>query len=405
MSDELEFPKLRPLEQVQVGVRRGMVALRDPTEMAEGLLTLAGPTIFVVSLMDGRHSRLDIQAEYMRRFGEMLFSQDLDELINRLDQARFLDGPSLRAHRETLAAQYRKADVRRLRGATLAPPDVDLDAYLDEMLGSVEPSTERIAGMIAPHLDYQRGAPCYAPAYRGLAERTDATRFVILGTNHFGNSTAVVGTRKDFETPWGAVAHDAEFMRALDARCDADLCEQELDHAREHSIELQVVLLKKVLGDRPFRIAPYLCPDLCGASETQPRSALRVGLRDFARALGDLLAEDPTPTCIVAGADLSHVGRFFGDRRALSEAYLDEVREFDQNVAAMIGTGEPERFRETIVSRDNWSRICGAGAIYVLATALLGRATPKLRRYHQAVTAEADNCVTCIAMDFVEREA
>lgn len=402
MSDQIEYPKLRPVERVPVSDEERVVVLRDPSGIAENMLALGGPTLYVAAMMDGRHSRTDIQAEFMRRFGEILFSNQLDEIIQKLDEAHFLESPRLRTHRDKLRADYRAAPYRPLReGAALAPDNRDLDEYLDEMLATSEPGSDRVAGFVAPHLDYPRGAPCYSAVYRGLAERTQARRFVILGTNHFGEATAVTGTKKDFDTPHGVVAHDGKFMDEVNRRCGADLCERELDHAREHSVELQVVLLKKALGRRPFKIAPFLCPDACGSTGTAPLDGRGVDLRSFATHLRDLIALDGVPTCIIAGADLSHVGRFFGDERPLDDAYLESVNASDNEAVSHLLAADPEGLLACVAATGNSTKICSTGCLFVIATVLQGRARPVLRQYHQAVTAEIENCVTCAAVDYI----
>lgn len=402
MSDQIEYPKLRPVERVPVSGEERVVVLRDPSGIAENMLALGGPTLYVAAMMDGRHSRTDIQAEFMRRFGEILFSNQLDEIIQKLDDAHYLESPRLRTHRDKLRADYRAAPYRPLReGASFAPDNRDLDEYLDEMLATSDPGQDRVAGFVAPHLDYPRGVACYAAAYSGLAERTRARRLVILGTNHFGEATAVTGTKKDFDTPHGVVAHDGKFMDELDSRCGADLCERELDHAREHSVELQVVLLKKVLGRRPFTIVPYLCPDACGSTGTVPMDGRGADLRSFAAHLRDLIAEDGVPTCIIAGADLSHIGRFFGDERPLDDAYLESVRASDSEAVSHLLAADPDGFLACVKTTRNSTKICSTGCLYVIASVLQGRARPVLRHYHQAVTAELENCVTCAAVDYV----
>ncbi|MEE8170135.1 MAG: AmmeMemoRadiSam system protein B, partial [Phycisphaerae bacterium] len=265
----------------------------------------------------------------------------------------------------------------------------------------VTPRVGRLLGLVAPHLDYPRGRPCYADAYGDLAEFTEARRFVVLGTNHFGTTTGVVGTRKDFETPFGSVSCDAAFMGRLERALDADLCVGELDHRREHSVELQVHLLRHALGARPFSIAPYLCPDPCGPTGTAPRDGCGVDLKRFAEVLGELIAADDTPTCIIAAADLSHVGAFFQDETELDADSLSRVEASDRGLLRQLERGAPETFRASVAERGNVTNICSVGCIFALATALGGRARAVVRRYHQSVTAEIGNCVTCAAMDYV----
>ncbi len=395
-------PKLRPLEVRPSQRRRGAYDVFDPSGIADGVLTLSGATAFIVSRMDGLTARVDIQAAFMRRFGRMLFSDEIDQLIDQLDRAHFLESAAFESHMAALTRQYRTAVARPIRdAASLGAPLDDLASYFDGMLnGDGTPARTRpgeVVGLIAPHLDYDRGRPCYAAAYRDLASRTDATRFVILGTNHFGRSASVVGTRKDFETPFGIVPCDHALMGRLEERCGVDLCDGEYDHASEHSIELQVLLLKHVLGDRRFTIAPFLCPDPCGPNGTAPREGRGVDLRDFAAAIR---AETDDTVCVIAGADLSHVGRYFHDPRELGDAELSAVESSDRGVLQHVAVSDPDALLECVRGSSNETNICSIGCIFVLVSTLANRAAPHLLDYHQAVTAEAENCVTCCAAEF-----
>ncbi|MFQ5500928.1 MAG: AmmeMemoRadiSam system protein B [Phycisphaerae bacterium] len=398
----------------------GSYDLRDASGIATSVFTLSPATLSVLVYMDGSHDRSTIQAHFYRRFGRMLYTEQLDQLIRQLDEARFLEGPGFDTHMEQLVADYRNKSNRPVRDVqSLGAPIHRLGDYFDELLVERNPNRKmdcddlaqstasphnRVVGIVAPHLDYERGAPCYAAAYQDLVQRTTATRFVILGTNHFGQSRSVVGTRMDFDTPFGIVPHDGAFMRRLDERCGFDLCENELDHLAEHSIELQVILLKHLLGDRKVAIAPYLCPDPCGPSGTAPVNGNGVDLMVFAEALREEITADDRETCLIAGADLSHVGRYFMDDRDLNSEALAQVEASDRLALSHIEGDDPEGFRQVVADRDNDTHICSVGCIYALSRALDGQARPRLLHYHQAVTPEAQNCVTCAAMEFVKLE-
>ncbi len=407
MPNDPDYPKLRHLEARPSASHRGALDLFDPSGIAQNMITVSEPLLVILSQMTGRRSRGEIQAEFMRRAGRMLYSDELEQLLLQLDDALFLESERFEAHLAELVRAYRDAPHRSLRDPdSFGAPADELGFYLDTILNDHEqsgdaPTLGRLAGLVAPHLDYSRGAPCYAAAYRDLAHRTDAVRFVILGTNHFGRSSAVVGTRKDFETPFGIVPNDGEFIDVLSKKCGADLCEHEYDHVREHSVELQVILLRHLLSDRDFSIVPILCPDPCGVTGTAPSDGRGVDLQSFAKVIGETVVDDPTPTCILAGADLSHVGRFFHDERELDEPTLRAVENSDRRLLAELAGGLPEPFRQAVAKTSNESHICSVGCLYALGTALAGRAQPRLLGYHQAVTAEAENCVTCAAMEYI----
>ena len=200
-------------------------------------------------------------------------------------------------------------------------------------------------------------------------------------------------------TPFGLTRTDVGFIERLEAHC-GDLRQHELDHGREHSIELQVAWLQHLYGAQEFEIAPFLCPDPCGPTGTAPYDGRGVDLREFAVALGDLVAESPGDTLIVAGADLSHVGPGFGDDQPLDDACLREVRARDQQALARLAEEGPEGWVRCIAENDNPTRICSAGCIFALAVAL-PHASPTILGYHQAVDPQSQEGVTCAAIAFI----
>jgi AmmeMemoRadiSam system protein B len=430
-SHDGELPRLRPVEVIPNATEDGRVLLRDPSGLAAGMLAVGPPALTILALMDGCHRRIDAQAAFMHRFGQMLFVEELDALVDQLDRAGYLEGPSFESYYAGLVEEYRAAPYRPLRDPNGFGTPVDaLGAHLDEILQA--PSAQRSAlgawrsagtgpafagpsakhqapsagalrllGLIAPHLDYARGRPCYGASYRLLRGGPHPERVVILGTNHFGRSGAVVATRKAFDTPFGMAPNDPEFLERLEAACGGDLFPSELDHLREHSVELQVVWLRHLLGEG-CRIVPFLCPDPCGPTGTAPRDGRGVDLRGFAEALGRLLRDDSVPTLLVASADLSHVGGYFGDTRSLETAYLESVAAGDDDALRHVDAGDAEGFRTHMTATGNPTRVCSVGCIYALMTALGAEARPVRLGYHQAVTAEIDNAVTCAAYAFYE---
>jgi AmmeMemoRadiSam system protein B len=409
VSVDFKYPKLRPVEARPAQNQQGAIDIFDRSGISQSVITLSGPAIFIVSRMDGTHSRADIQAAFTLRHGRMLFSSELDTLIEQLDESMLLCGNRFDRHLDELTSAYRAAKFRPLRDVeSLGAPRHKINEFLDEILRQTPQSTQdqsahdtaRLAGFIAPHLDYSRGAPCYAAAYQKVLRHADARRFVILGTNHFGRATSVVGTSKAFETPGGIVPCDESFMQRINKRCGVDLFEHEYDHAREHSIELQAVLLRHVLPDREFSIACYLCPDPCGPTGTAPPEGRGVDLKDFAIALREEIACDPVPTCIIASADLSHVGRYFQDDNDLSKAFLQSVAQSDQQALTFVSASDPEGFRTCVASTGNRTNICSVGCIFTLATALRGFTEPQMLHYHQALTSELENCVTSTAFAY-----
>lgn len=408
---EYEFPRLRSVEVIQDrsdGAREERIILRDPTHLANGYLHVGPTELQLLALMDGALSRQEIQAEYGRLVGQRLRLQELDALLEQLGTAGFLAGPPFERFYEGLLAEYRAAPCRPLRDPDgYGAPAAQLGHYLDRMLSSarVTGAPARLAGLVTPHLDFPRGNSCYSAGYATLAAALEGGirphRVVILGTNHFGRSRSVVATRKDFATPWGTLATDRAFLNRLAAACSGNLFPYELDHLHEHSIELQVIWLHHLLGD-DVRVVGVLCPDPSGPQGTAAGDPDGVDLREFSQALGRLIREDPEPTLILASADLSHFGHYFGDDRELDDAWQREVRTSDEAALAWVDRNDPEGFRRHMAGTGNPTKICSVGCIYSLMVALGPETHATRLRYHQAATPEWQNCVTCAAYIFEE---
>ncbi len=376
------------------------MGVRDPSGLSDVALTLSQAALHVLALMDGTSTCEQIRHKFHDTFGQELAEATLRGMLDYLEQAHFLAGESFDAYYQGLYDEYRARPTRVFHAAADLGIVDDSGDLFDEMLAGVElpPLSGPVVGLVAPHLDYARGAPCYGKAYRTLHGRATPQRVVILGTNHFGRSTSVVATTSDFETPLGVTRNDTEFLKRLEFRC-GDLRPFEFDHAREHSIELQVAWLQHIFGPRTFSIVPLLCPDPCGPTGTLPYDGHGVDLREFAVALGELVKLDAADTLIVAGADLSHVGGAFGDERLLDEAFLHEVHQRDHKTLASYAAHDPEGFLACAAEDDNPTRVCSFGCMFVLATAMDG-AKPTLLGYHQAVDQPSQTCVTCAAVAF-----
>lgn len=389
-------PRLRGVEAFPVE-RAGQqwIALVDPSGLAPAQVAVSPHAFFLLSHFDGRNRIADIQAAFVRRFGQVVSSEQIADIARQLDEALLLDSPRFAEVYQAQVEAYLAGEVRPLRRESL-PPDEVLQPMLDRMvqpLSGTREGGDHLVGLVAPHLDYTRGLPCYVPAYGTLANEAAAGRapelVVVLGTNHYGMKPGAVATEKDFETPFGRVATDGQALRQLSDQCGTVLLEGQYDHLREHSAELQVTVLARLLGPERFQIVSILLPDACEA-ESQER------LDGLALALAALGQQRDGSMLIVAGADLSHVGPRFGDERPLADAWLKHIADSDRQVVSHLQAGKPEAFVEALRDNSNITRICSSGNLYVLRHALRRAAWQDLG-YHQAADAESGTCVTCIA--------
>lgn len=403
----MEYPKLRPLEALPT--RENMICLRDPQGFSDKLLLIPPALFFVVSLFDGRHSVLDIQAAYTSRFGDLLFGEKVREIIDQLDEALFLESERFQQARFQAVQDFRGAAVREATHAGLsyeaeaAKLEQQLEALFSEPDGPGLPDMARPSGrlraLISPHIDLRRGGRCFAWSYAELARETRARTFVVLGIAHVPTKHPFVLTAKDFHTPFGTVTTDKEFLKNLSARCRTDFYEDEFCHRSEHSIEFQTLFLQYLYRNEDhLRIVPILCslpPELYLGAAISEQSEVE----EFLQALGETLESTDSEACCIAAVDLSHIGRRFGQNIALSPQLLKQVEQEDRAMIDTILSLDEEAFFRGIQQEQDRRNVCGVPAIYALLRVVQAQ-EGKLLRYEQAVDQEAQSMVSFMAGAF-----
>ncbi len=397
MAEDGNLPALRPLDVTAYRASNNELyfSMHDLSQIAPEPVAISLPGYFVVAMLDGSHSCGEIQAAFEAEFGRPIEASEIEGVVAALDKALLLNtGRFERVYAEKRDV-YLAADARDNRRRWPAADTLRIE--IDDMLSSGNAAdASSLSGFVAPHLDYARGGPCYADSYTTLraSDVSDVERFVILGTNHFGRSTSVVATGRNFLTPFGEVPTDRPFIEAIEARLGESIRTHEFDHESEHSIELHVHLLQAVLGDQEFEIVPVLCPDPSGPTGTRPIDGQGPDLDDFADALRDLLIETDRRTIVIASADLSHVGQRFGEPERTNKAFMSRVAQSDQELLEMLQQRRERDFVQAVRATENATRICSVGCLYTMLRALPDRAC-RLLKYHQAIDFKNETHVTC----------
>jgi len=398
--NDADHPRLRPLEAFPVeqdGER--LIALRDPAGFTEQVVLLPIPALDIVSLFDGERSMAEIHGVISGRHGaEAPGLDDITRFAERLDDAGFLDSPRFTARRRRIEEAWLASPSRAAAhagGAYAGEADLlrgQIDGFFVHPEGPGLPARRaaptRLRGLIAPHIDFHRGGPTYAWAYRELLECSDADLFVILGTCHGGMADPFAMTLKSYDTPLGPAAADRVFFEALERRYGLDLLASETAHRNEHSIEFQAVMLRRVLserrwGARPFTIVPVLASFLHeavwggGEPEADPR------VPRFLDALAESIAASDRKICVIAGVDLAHVGPRFGDAQPNTEAVLERVAREDRAMLETVKACDADAFFRSVAADGDSRRICGLSPIYSFLRALPG-ARGDILRYSQA---------------------
>jgi AmmeMemoRadiSam system protein B len=374
----MDKPKIRPVEAFPVEQEgQTYILLRDPGGTAPEPILIGMGAYFLVTLFDGNNTILDLQAAFTRRFGDILPSEHLRQLVDALDQGGFLDSPAYYERLRRIREQFEQSPDRPAALAGLAyekdPVRLreEIAAFFRRPNAPGEIPSPRndgaaLSGLISPHIDPRRGGAAYAHAYGELLTRERPELVVILGTSHYGTGPQLfTATRKDYQTPLGKVATDREFVDRLAARYQADdLFAQELLHRNEHSIEFQALFLAWALGATGYQIIPILVGsfhEMVQSGET-PAYDPRVG--GFIEALREELAGEQRRVLILAGVDFAHVGKKFGDSFSADERIAQWVKSEDLALIENIKRGDPDGFFADIVKDRDARKICGLSPMY-----------------------------------------
>jgi len=406
MPQQDPLPRLRRIDIVPVrSGRQEMLALRDPSGLVHQALVVSPSALIVLQMLDGRHTMRELQTELVRRTGQLVRSDQLERIISQLDEGLLLHTPRFEEHRQRRLAEYRACGVRECRHAEGGYP-LEPDAFramvvgwLNDLPPRATVPSGRLVGAIAPHIDFGRGARGYAHVYRDLAEDCNADLFIILGTDHFGD-TQFAATRCDFETPLGRVRTARGVLDRMEAQFIGDLFDGELQHPAEHTVEFQAVLLQHFLGGkRDFEIVPILCGGLQEEIEEGLPASENAEVSSLIECLGEIVADGARKTCVIASADLSHVGPDFGGDRPVTSAFLEKVEAFDRQVLEPVIGLERDRLFQLVAERKNDTNICGLCPIY-MALGALGECRGELLDYQQAASPDRRQAVSFAAATF-----
>jgi len=160
--------------------------------------------------------------------------------------------------------------------------------------------------LIVPHAGYVYSGPTAASAYAALAPiAARVRRVVLLGPAHRAYISGLALPRaQEFETPLGTVAIDAEAGAV--ARALPHVSESDHAHAGEHSLEVQLPFLQRVLPS--FKVVPFVVGDATASMVATVLDALWGG----------------DETLVVVSSDLSHYHRY-QDAQALDRATADTI--------------------------------------------------------------------------------
>ena len=246
----------------------------------------------------------------------------------------------------------------------------EVDAYVD-----AAPAGPRgaLTAIVVPHAGLMFSGPVGAFAFKAVASQQYDVA-VLVGPSHFAAFDGVsIYPDGAFACPFGPIAIDADTARAVADASDDLIRPLASAHAREHSLEMQLPFLARLLPGLP--IVPLVIGRQSRSTIDRLHSALERGVGGR-RAL------------LVASTDLSHY--YDADTAVrLDSAVCDAIEAFD--VVSLLA-----RFESYPESERGRSVGCGMGAAIavLMAARALGARDARVLRYAHSGEISGDNaCV------------
>ncbi|MFQ5875551.1 MAG: AmmeMemoRadiSam system protein B [Dehalococcoidia bacterium] len=223
-----------------------------------------------------------------------------------------------------------RIDPKEIRRSVIAgswyPGSADeLRQTIDGFLGNVPEGkvAGELIGLIAPHAGYIYSGQVAAYAYKQLEDMSFKKVVIVSPVHQFYPGRYIVTTKRYYQTPLGLVEVDAQTVEAI----GQEVSLSRVDQDNEHSLEIQLPFLQRVLGD--FKLVPIMLGDQA-LSTCQALSEALAGAIKGENAL------------LVATTDLSHYHDYDTAVR-MDKVVLKHVEAFDpEGLARDLAAGRCE---------------------------------------------------------------
>ncbi len=236
----------------------------------------------------------------------------------------------------------------------------ELQKTIDDYFAHAEyfPTEDALVALISPHAGYPYSGQTAAYAYRQLENRKFDT-VVLLGPSHYDDfGVCAISAKHYYETPLGAVELDQEFISALAQKIPLTRVERD----REHSLEIQLPFLQRMLGD--FKLVPIMMSlpfYIVGENALASSEQLAIALAELVHSKSVLF---------VASSDLSHLPDY------------QAVKKFDVRTEELVAA-----FNIPELARYMWEggecRACGDAPIITALLAAKSLGADRVRVLHR----------------------
>ncbi|MGC2333297.1 MAG: AmmeMemoRadiSam system protein B [Candidatus Acidiferrales bacterium] len=231
----------------------------------------------------------------------------------------------------------------------------EIDEFASAPVATPATAGPKIAarGCVVPHAGYLYSGHVAGAVYASIEI---PARCILLGPRHYprGEAMAIL-TDGSFATPLGEAEIDSALARELAYECPR-LREDAVAHEREHSLEVQIPFLQRLVGN--FRFVPVVL-----ATDRYP------ALEELGRAVARVVAARKEPVLVIASSDMNHY-----ESDAITRAK-------DERAIARILALDPQGLYDTV--RREQISMCGYAPTVAMLVAVrdLGATEARLVRY------------------------
>ncbi|KAL4144684.1 hypothetical protein PRNP1_013810 [Phytophthora ramorum] len=265
-------------------------------------------------------------------------------------------------------------------GSWYSHDEHELEGELAGWLGAAEDSDTQqkqpgIRAIIGPHAGFRYSGPTAAYAYHHLLDLDRIKRVFILGpSHHFYLRGCAVSTAHEYETPLGNIVIDHEVNEKLVDSGKFATMSMDVDED-EHSIEMHLPFIYKVMNGRKFTAVPILVGNTKSKMD-----------EEYGKILAPYLENDEN--LFVISSDFCHWGPRF--RYQPHDSTYGEIHEYikylDHQGMGFIERLDAEGFTRYLDETNN--TICGRHPISLLLHSILAskklKCTLKFVKYAQS---------------------
>ncbi|MFH1190817.1 MAG: AmmeMemoRadiSam system protein B [Candidatus Omnitrophota bacterium] len=200
-------------------------------------------------------------------------------------------------------------------------PKEELSTLIDSFLENVPPQSAsgEIFMLISPHAGYGFSGQTAAFGYKLIKNKNYKT-VIILGTSHHqAFNGAALYKKGSFATSLGEINVDEEFVKSILDK-DSEVFQDEAAFSNEHSVEVQLPFLQKVLPDSFVTEGGGIVPIVIGDCTLEGCKKIALLLKEAIGQRKDVL--------VVASTDLYH-GYDFKEADSVDEFTLGLIKRMD----------------------------------------------------------------------------